>query len=123
MLRGVGNGGCSRWSQSVNLGRFAHEDICEGKGGGRKDTQAWPSEKSHHKERFARGTDHPTERLAIASKAKNAGVRISDWFRQSAKVAVIRSRLSKEETGHLRTLSGMANNLELLPLKRDRFRY
>jgi|SRR5690606_9501540 len=56
----------------------------------------------------------PTERLAIAGKAKNAGMRISDWFRQSAKVAVIRPRLSKEETGYLRTLSGMANNLNQL---------
>lgn len=56
----------------------------------------------------------PTERLAIAGKARNAGMRISDWFRQSAKVAVIRPRLSKEETGHLRTLSGMANNLNQL---------
>jgi len=56
----------------------------------------------------------PTERLAIAGKARNAGMRISDWFRQSAKVAVIRPRLSKEETGYLRTLSGMANNLNQL---------
>ncbi|AFL85809.1 Bacterial mobilization protein (MobC)/AT hook motif protein [Belliella baltica DSM 15883] len=56
----------------------------------------------------------PTERLAIAGKARNAGMRISDWFRQSAKVAVIRPRLSEKETGHLRTLSGMANNLNQL---------
>ena len=56
----------------------------------------------------------PTERLAIAGKARNAGIRISDWFRQSAKIAVIRPRLSKEEMGYLRTLSGMANNLNQL---------
>src|SRR5690554_2409707 len=56
----------------------------------------------------------PTERLAIAGKAKNAGMRISDWFRQSAKTSVIRPRLSTEETGYLRTLSGMANNLNQL---------
>lgn len=56
----------------------------------------------------------PTERLAIAGKARNAGMRISDWFRRAAKVAVVRPRLSKEETGYLRTLSGMANNLNQL---------
>jgi len=56
----------------------------------------------------------PTERLAIAGKARNAGMRISEWFRNTAKTAVIRPRLSKEETGHLRTLSGMANNLNQL---------
>ena len=56
----------------------------------------------------------PTERLAIAGKARNAGLRISDWFRKSAKNAVIRPRLSREETGYLRTLSGMANNLNQL---------
>jgi len=52
--------------------------------------------------------------LAIAGKARNAGMRISDWFRRSAKIAVIRPRLSEEETGYLRTLSGMANNLNQL---------
>ena len=56
----------------------------------------------------------PTERLAIAGKARNAGMRISDWFRQSAKASIISPRLSKEETGYLRTLSGMANNLNQL---------
>lgn len=56
----------------------------------------------------------PTERLAIAGKARNAGMRISDWFRRAAKVAVIRPNLSKEETAYLRTLSGMANNLNQL---------
>ncbi|MCT1526438.1 MobC family plasmid mobilization relaxosome protein [Sphingobacterium hotanense] len=56
----------------------------------------------------------PTERLAIAGKARNAGMRISDWFRQTAKTSVIRPRLSTEETGYLRTLSGMANNLNQL---------
>lgn len=56
----------------------------------------------------------PTERLVVAGKARNAGMRISDWFRRAAKVAVIKPRLSKEETGYLRTLSGMANNLNQL---------
>ncbi|WP_286850796.1 MULTISPECIES: plasmid mobilization protein [Sphingobacterium] len=56
----------------------------------------------------------PTERLAIANRARNASMRISDWFRQSAKTSVIKPRLSKEEASYLRTLSGMANNLNQL---------
>ncbi|WP_428985358.1 plasmid mobilization protein [Sphingobacterium oryzagri] len=52
--------------------------------------------------------------MLIAAKARNAGLRISDWFRQSAKAAVIRPRLSKEEASFLRTLSGLANNLNQL---------
>ncbi|SFS60912.1 MobC family plasmid mobilization relaxosome protein [Sphingobacterium wenxiniae] len=56
----------------------------------------------------------PTERLAISGRARNAGMRISDWFRQSAKTSVIKPRLSKEEAGHLRNLSGIANNLNQL---------
>lgn len=56
----------------------------------------------------------PTERLAIEGKATSAGVVISEWFRKTARTAVVRPRLSKEETGYLRTLSGMANNLNQL---------
>ena len=56
----------------------------------------------------------PTERLAFSGRARNAGMRISDWFRQSAKTSVIKPILSKEEASHLRTLSGMANNLNQL---------
>ena len=56
----------------------------------------------------------PTERLLIEGRARDAGMRISGWFRQAAKNAVVRPRLSKEEAGHLRVLSGMANNLNQL---------
>ncbi len=56
----------------------------------------------------------PIERLAIAGRARDAGMRISDWFRQAAKNAVVKPRLSKEEAGYLRMLSGMANNLNQL---------
>lgn len=56
----------------------------------------------------------PTERLAIEGRAKSAGMIISEWFRKAARTAVIIPRLSREEAGHLRTLSGMANNLNQL---------
>jgi Bacterial mobilisation protein (MobC). len=56
----------------------------------------------------------PTERLAIESRATSAGMPISEWFRKTARTAVIIPRLSREETSYLRTLSGMANNLNQL---------
>lgn len=56
----------------------------------------------------------PTERLLIAGRAREAGIRISDWFRQAARSATVMPRLSKEEATYLRTLSGMANNLNQL---------
>ncbi|WP_394330226.1 plasmid mobilization protein [Sphingobacterium paucimobilis] len=56
----------------------------------------------------------PTERLAIEGRAKSAGMVVSEWFRKTARTAVIIPRLSKEDARHLRTLSGMANNLNQL---------
>ncbi len=56
----------------------------------------------------------PTERLAIEGRAKSAGMVVSEWFRKTARTAVIIPRLSKEDASHLRTLSGMANNLNQL---------
>ncbi len=72
-LRRVGNGGCSRWSQSVNLGRFTNEKIGERKRNGRKNTQAWPSEKSNHPKRFARGTDNPNRTFGDCRESEKCG--------------------------------------------------
>lgn len=56
----------------------------------------------------------PIERLVISGKAKQAGMRITEWFRTAAKNAVIKPRFSKEDAAYLHTLSGMANNLNQL---------
>ena len=56
----------------------------------------------------------PTERILIAGKAREAGLRISEWFRRAARSATVSPRLSPQEAQHLRTLSGMANNLNQL---------
>lgn len=56
----------------------------------------------------------PTERLLIAGRAREAGLRISDWFRKAARSATVQQRISREEAANLRTLSGMANNLNQL---------
>ena len=50
----------------------------------------------------------------IEQKSKQAGVRISDWFRQAAKSAKVSPRLNPEEHKIFRTLAGMANNLNQL---------
>lgn len=41
-------------------------------------------------------------------------MRISDWFRRSAVRSKVSARLSIEDLKNLRTLSGMANNLNQL---------
>ncbi|MEJ7692289.1 MobC family plasmid mobilization relaxosome protein [Daejeonella sp.] len=52
-----------------------------------------------------------TEHFLIKQKAKEAGMRLSEWFRQAAKRAKVISRLSPEDLRILRMLAGMANNL------------
>lgn len=55
-----------------------------------------------------------TERYLISEKAKKAGLKISDWVRQAAKSAKITTRFSADEMSMMRTLTGMANNLNQL---------
>ncbi|HXS36943.1 MAG TPA: plasmid mobilization relaxosome protein MobC [Flavipsychrobacter sp.] len=55
-----------------------------------------------------------TERFLIESKAKDAGLTPSEWFRQAAKKAKVVARLSAEDMKALRVLSGLANNVNQL---------
>lgn len=55
-----------------------------------------------------------TERYLISEKAKKAGLKLSDWVRQAAKTATVKSRFSADEMSMMRTLTGMANNLNQL---------
>ncbi|RZJ50055.1 MAG: plasmid mobilization relaxosome protein MobC [Chryseobacterium sp.] len=55
-----------------------------------------------------------TEYFLIEQKSKQAGMRISDWFRQAAKSAKVSPRLNPEELKIFRILAGMANNLNQL---------
>src|ERR1700730_11438720 len=55
-----------------------------------------------------------TERFHIAAKAKQAGMKISDWFRTAAKNAKVVQRLKPEERRILHMLTGAANNLNQL---------
>ncbi|SDE41592.1 mobilisation protein (MobC) [Mucilaginibacter pineti] len=56
----------------------------------------------------------PTERILIEGRAKNAGLKPSEWFRRAAKNAKVFPRFTVEETGWFRMLAGLANNLNQL---------
>lgn len=52
-----------------------------------------------------------TERFLIEEKAKEAGMRLSAWFRQAAKSAKVVARLAPDDLRILRMFAGTANNL------------
>ncbi|WP_114939562.1 plasmid mobilization protein [Mucilaginibacter endophyticus] len=56
----------------------------------------------------------PTEKILIEGRAKNAGLKPSEWFRRAAKNARVFSRFTPEETSWFRMLAGVANNLNQL---------
>ena len=56
----------------------------------------------------------PTERILIEGRAKNVGLKPSEWFRKAAKSAKVFPRFTAEETGWFRMLAGVANNLNQL---------
>lgn len=55
-----------------------------------------------------------TERFLIEEKARDAGMKPSAWFRLAAKKAKVLARLKPDDLKHLRTMTGMANNLNQL---------
>jgi hypothetical protein len=55
-----------------------------------------------------------TERFMISARAKDAGMRLSDWIRAAAKAAKVVARLKPEDLQIMRMLTGMANNLNQL---------
>lgn len=56
----------------------------------------------------------PTERILIEGRAKNAGLKPSEWFRRAAISAKVFPRFTTEESGWFRMLAGLANNLNQL---------
>ncbi len=55
-----------------------------------------------------------TEHFLIKSKAHEAGMKISDWFRAAALKAQVVARITTGDRKHLHILSGLANNLNQL---------
>ena len=56
----------------------------------------------------------PTERILIEGRARNAGLKPSEWFRRAAKSAKIFPRFTTEESNWFRMPAGLANNLNQL---------
>jgi hypothetical protein len=56
----------------------------------------------------------PTEKMLIDGKARKAGLKTSEWIRSAARSARVVQRLTPEQLGHLKVLSGLANNLNQL---------
>jgi hypothetical protein len=56
----------------------------------------------------------PAERILIEGRAKNAGLKPSEWFRRAAKSAKVFPRFTTEESSWFRMLAGLANNLNQL---------
>jgi ketol-acid reductoisomerase len=71
-----------------------------------------PKKIKRHSQLMVRLTE--TERFLIEEKARDAGMKPSAWFRQAAKKATVIARLKPDDLRHLRTLTGMANNLNQL---------
>ncbi|HEX7356115.1 MAG TPA: plasmid mobilization relaxosome protein MobC [Ignavibacteriaceae bacterium] len=61
------------------------------------------------------------EKFLIVEKAKKAGMKPSEWFRATAKKAVILARISPEDLALFRVLTGMANNLNQLTKQAHQF--
>ena len=57
------------------------------------------------------------EKFLIENKAKEAGMRASNWIRAAAKSAKVTPRLTVAELEILRMLAGLANNLNQLTKK------
>jgi hypothetical protein len=55
-----------------------------------------------------------SELFIIRAKARDAGIRVSTWIRQASRSARIIPRWTAEQMQLLRTLSGIANNLNQL---------
>jgi hypothetical protein len=55
-----------------------------------------------------------TEHFFVKSKARDARMRMADWFRRSAVTAKIVPLLSREDKDLLHIITGMANNLNQL---------
>jgi len=67
-----------------------------------------PSEKKAYKITVKMATE---EYYSLKAKAGLAGINLSEFNRQSIRSSVVKQRLTPELMGHIRQLSGMANNV------------
>lgn len=60
---------------------------------------------------------------SLLDKVKKSGVNLSDFVRDCLKKGYVRERLSVEQVGYIRQLSGIANNLNQLARRANRENY
>jgi len=53
----------------------------------------------------------------LKAKARLAGITLSEYVRQAVEKSEIKQRLSPEQSGYIRQLSGMANNINQIARK------
>ena len=63
------------------------------------------------------------EYYSLLAKVKNSGVNLSEFVRDCLKKGYVKERLSVEQVGYIRQLSGMANNLNQLAKKANSENY
>ena len=57
------------------------------------------------------------EYFSLKSKARLAGITLSEYVRQAIEKSEVKQRLSPEHLGYIRQLSGMANNINQIAHK------
>ena len=79
-----------------------------------------PAEKLRYLVRFKLCTG---DYYDLKAKAKSAGMKLPEFARLAVINGQVRSRLTTEEVGHIRQLSGMANNLNQLARQANKCGY
>jgi len=115
---------CARWLQKEKSQNRLDNERLMGMESGLKKTVGTVSGKPKHKggrprlsirrEAHIKVRLTATEHFMIVGRAKEAGMKISDWFRAAAKAARVLARLKPEDLQIMRMLTGMANNLNQL---------
>jgi hypothetical protein len=72
------------------------------------------SEKKSYKVSLKMATE---EYYSLKSKARSAGISLSEYLRQTVGKSEVKQRLSPEHLGYIRQLSGMANNINQIARK------
>ena len=72
------------------------------------------SEKKSYKVSLKMATE---EYYSLKSKARSAGITLSEYLRQTVGKSEVRQRLSPEHLGYIRQISGMANNINQIARK------
>ncbi|HBZ25379.1 MAG TPA: plasmid mobilization relaxosome protein MobC [Rikenellaceae bacterium] len=63
------------------------------------------------------------EYYSLKAKARSAGITRSEYIRQCIQSSIVKQRLSSEQLGYIRQLTGMANNVNQIARKANTVGY